>query len=161
MVSLILYENPLADVMDHARGEGPNQDKRADPPKIEWRDSRFSDGFDSLARFTIPTEQLKIVQGFQKLQIAPVACRISETISAAGTSSSRNPPRLLLQHFQCRHAAIRNAAPSKIQRIPPIIDAPPSCPFATIRRPKTENPRAKPSKLIAVDIFATRRCVLI
>jgi hypothetical protein len=29
---------------------------------------------------------------FQKLQIASAACRISETISAAGTSSTRNPP---------------------------------------------------------------------
>jgi hypothetical protein len=29
---------------------------------------------------------------FQKLQIAFAACRISETISAAGTSSTRNPP---------------------------------------------------------------------
>jgi hypothetical protein len=29
--------------------------------------------------------------GFQKLQIAPPACRISETILAAGTSSTRNP----------------------------------------------------------------------
>jgi hypothetical protein len=28
--------------------------------------------------------------------------------------------------FQCRQAAIRNAAPSKMPRIPPVIDAPPS-----------------------------------
>jgi hypothetical protein len=46
-------------------------------------------------------------------------------------------------------------------RIPPVIDAPPSCSFATIRRPKTEKPRAKPIKLIAVDIFCSRLCVLI
>src|SRR3984893_6271422 len=58
-------------------------------------------------------------------------------------------------------AAIRNAAPSKMPRIPPIIDAPPSCSFATIRRPKAENPKAKPSKLIVVDIFSSRFCVLI
>ena len=31
------------------------------------------------------------IQGFQKLQIASAACRIPETISAAGTSSARNP----------------------------------------------------------------------
>jgi hypothetical protein len=46
-------------------------------------------------------------------------------------------------------------------RIPPVIDAPPSCSFAIIRRPKTEKPRAKPTKLIAVDIFCSRLCVLI
>jgi hypothetical protein len=46
-------------------------------------------------------------------------------------------------------------------RIPPVIDAPPSCSFALIRRPKTEKPRAKPTKLIAVDIFCSRLCVLI
>ena len=39
----------------------------------------------------IPTEHSNIVQGFQKLQIASVACRNSETISAAGTLSTRNP----------------------------------------------------------------------
>jgi hypothetical protein len=33
--------------------------------------------------------------------------------------------------------------------------------FATIRRPKTEKPRAKPSKLIAVDILSSRFRVLI
>jgi hypothetical protein len=51
--------------------------------------------------------------------------------------------------------------PSKMPRIPPVIEAPPSCSFATIRRPKTEKPRAKPTKLIAVDIFSTRLCALI
>jgi hypothetical protein len=52
-------------------------------------------------------------------------------------------------------------APSEMPRIPPVIDAPPSCSFAIIRRPKAENPRAKPSKLIAVDIFSSRFCVFI
>jgi hypothetical protein len=46
-------------------------------------------------------------------------------------------------------------------RIPPVIDGPPSCSFATIRRPKTEEPRAKPTKFIEVDIFCSRLCVLI
>jgi len=46
-------------------------------------------------------------------------------------------------------------------RIPLAINAPPSCPFATIRRPKTEKPTAKPTKLIAVDIFSSRFCVVI
>jgi hypothetical protein len=37
---------------------------------------------------------------------------------------------------------------ARCQRIPPVIDAPPSCSFATIRRPKTEKSRAKPSKVL-------------
>jgi hypothetical protein len=56
---------------------------------------------------------------------------------------------------------MRNAAPSKMPRIPPSIDMPPSYSFATIRRSKTDKPRAKSSKLIAVDIFSSRLCVLI
>jgi hypothetical protein len=63
-----------------------------------------------------------------------------------------NVERYVTQHFQCRQAAIRNAAPSKMLIIPPVIDAPPWCSFATIRRPKTENPMAKLIKPIAVDI---------
>jgi hypothetical protein len=39
------------------------------------------------ALLIIPTEHSNIIQGSQKLQIAPAACCISETISAAGTSS--------------------------------------------------------------------------
>jgi hypothetical protein len=46
-------------------------------------------------------------------------------------------------------------------RIPPVIDAPPSCSFTIIRKPKAEKPRAKPIRLIAVDIFCSRLCVLI
>src|SRR5258708_40108899 len=46
-------------------------------------------------------------------------------------------------------------------RIPPTIGAPPSCSFATIRRPKNVKPKAKPTKLIEVDIFSSRLCVLI
>jgi hypothetical protein len=46
-------------------------------------------------------------------------------------------------------------------RIPPVIDAPPSWFFATIKRPKAEKPRAKPTKLMVVDIFSSRLCVLI
>jgi hypothetical protein len=44
-----------------------------------------------------------------------------------------NPPWIWSQRFQCRNAVIRNAAPSKMLIIPPVIDAPPSCSFATIR----------------------------
>ena len=36
----------------------------------------------------IPTDARTFISGFQKLQIALAACRISETISAAGTSST-------------------------------------------------------------------------
>src|SRR5258708_3361084 len=50
---------------------------------------------------------------------------------------------------------------AKMPKIPPGIDAPPSCCFMTIRRPKTEKPMAMPNKLIAVDIFSSRLCVLI
>src|SRR5271170_5781935 len=46
-------------------------------------------------------------------------------------------------------------------RIPLAINAPSLCSFATISRPKMENPRAKPTKLIAIDIFPGRFCVLI
>jgi hypothetical protein len=45
-----------------------------------------------LAQAHNPHRHSNIIQGFQKLQIALAACRISETISAAGTSSTRNPP---------------------------------------------------------------------
>jgi len=43
--------------------------------------------------------------------------------------------------------------PAKYQKIPPGIDAPPSCWFTTIMRPKTEKLMAMLNKLIAVDIF--------
>ena len=56
---------------------------------------------------------------------------------------------------------MRNATPTKMPRIPPTIGAPPSCSFATIRRPKTVKPKAKPTRLIEVDIFSNRLCIFI
>jgi hypothetical protein len=41
----------------------------------------------------------------------------------------------------------------------PVIAAPLSCSFATIRRPTTEKPRGNPTKLITLDIFFRRLCV--
>ena len=85
---------------------------------------------------------------FEKLPTALAACRISETVFGCWNFLYLKFALNLMGALQCGHAAIRDAAPSKMPRIRPVIDAPPSCSFAIIRRHKTEKPRASRPSLV-------------
>jgi hypothetical protein len=71
--------------------DGFNRPKNRGMIWPEWKRERLIVSFVGISSTSpahSPNPHSNIIQGFQKLQIASAACGISETIPAAGTSST-------------------------------------------------------------------------